>query len=64
MENELNQIKNKKMNDFINEINSILESYMKDKSLDIMLNTNNILIGKKSINKTDDILKLINEKIK
>ena len=64
MENELNQIKNKKMNDFINQINSILENYMKDHSLDIMLNTNNVLIGKKSINKTDDILKLINEKIK
>jgi len=64
MENELNQIKNKKMNDFINQINSVLESYMKNQSIDIMLNTKNILIGKKSINVTDDILKLINEKIK
>ena len=52
------------MNDFINEINSVLEIYMTHKSLDIMLNTNNILIGKNSINKTVDILKLINEKIK
>jgi Skp family chaperone for outer membrane proteins len=64
MEKELNKIKNEKMNDFMNQINSVLESYMKDQSLDIMLNTNNVLIGKKSINKTDDILKLINEKIK
>ena len=64
MEKELNKIKNEKMNDFINQINSVLESYMKDQSLDIMLNTKNILIGKKTINKTDDILKLINEKIK
>lgn len=63
MENELNKIKNEKMNDFINQINSILEKYMNDQSIDIMLNSKNILIGKKTINKTDDILKLINEKI-
>ena len=64
MENELNEIKNKKMKDFINQINSVLEKYMNDQSVDIMLNSKNILIGKKSINKTDDILRLINEKIK
>ena len=64
MENELNKIKNKQMNNFINQINSILEKYMNDQSVDIMFNSKNILIGKKTINKTEDILKLINEKIK
>jgi Skp family chaperone for outer membrane proteins len=64
MENELNKIKNKQMNNFINQINSILEKYMNDQSVDIMLNSKNILIGKKTINKTDDILKLINQNIK
>ena len=29
-----------------------------------MLNSKHILIGKKTINKTEDILKLINQKIK
>ena len=64
MEDELNEIKNKKMNNFMSQINLILEQYMNDQSVDIMFNSKNILIGKKTINKTDDILKLINEKIK
>ena len=64
MENELNEIKNKKMNEFVTQINSILEEYMKNNSADIMFNNKNILIGKKDINKTQDILKLINENLK
>ena len=64
MEEELNNIKNKKINDFMSQINILLEQYMKDQSVDIMFNSKNILIGKKTINKTDDILRLINEKIK
>jgi Skp family chaperone for outer membrane proteins len=64
MEKELNKLQNKKMNEFINQINVILEKYMNDQSVDIMFNSNNILIGKKSINKTQEILKLVNEKIK
>ena len=64
MEKELNKLQNEKMNDFINQINVILEKYMDDQSIDIMFNSNNILIGKKSINKTQEILKLVNEKIK
>ena len=64
MENELNEIKNKKMNEFVTQINSILEEYMKNNSVDIMFNNKNILIGKKDINKTQDILKLINENLK
>lgn len=64
MEKELNKLQNAKMNDFINQINVILEKYMDDQSIDIMFNSNNILIGKKSKNKTQEILKLVNEKIK
>ena len=64
MEKELNKLQNERVNDFINQINDILEKYMNDQSIDIMCNSNNILIGKKSINKTQEILKLVNEKIK
>jgi Skp family chaperone for outer membrane proteins len=64
VENELNKLQKEKMDDFINQINVILEKYMTDHSVDIMFNSNNILIGKKSINKTNEILKLVNEKIK
>ena len=64
MEKELNKLQNERVNDFINQINDILEKYMNDQSIDIMFNSNNILIGKKNINKTQEILKLVNEKIK
>ena len=37
---------------------------MDENSVDIMLDTKNMLIGKKTINKSDDILKLINKDIK
>ena len=64
MENELNKLQNKKMNNFINQINVILEKYMKNQSIDIMLNSKNILIGKKDINKTQEILELVDKNIK
>ena len=64
MENELNKLHKKKMNEFVSQINVVLEKYMKDQSVDIMLNSKNILIGKKSTNKTQEILKLININIK
>ena len=64
MENELNKLHKKKMNEFVSQINVVLEKYMKDQSVDIMLNSKNILIGKKSTNKTQEILKLINTNIK
>ena len=64
MDNELNKIKSKKMNDFMGQINPLLEKYMDENSIDIMLDTKNMLIGKKTINKSDEILKLINKDIK
>tara|TARA_B100001094_G_scaffold223631_1_gene217808 strand:- start:81 stop:593 length:513 start_codon:yes stop_codon:yes gene_type:complete len=64
MENDLNKIKSKKFNDFMDQINPLLEKYMDENSVDIMLDKKNMLIGKKTINKSDEILKLINKDIK
>ena len=64
MENDLNKIKSKKLNDFMDQINPLLEKYMDENSVDIMLDKKNMLIGKKTINKSDEILKLINKDIK
>ena len=64
MDSDLNKIRSKKMNDFMDKINPILEKYMDENSVDIMLDTKNMLIGKKTINKSDEILKLINKNIK
>ena len=56
MENDLNKIKSKKFNDFMDQINPLLEKYMDENSVDIMLDNKNMFIGKKSINKSDEIL--------
>mgnify|MGYP001487213770 CR=1 FL=1 len=64
MENDLNKIKSKKLNDFMDQINPLLEKYMDENSVDIMLDKKNMLIGKKTINKSNEILKLINKNIK
>ena len=64
MENDLNKIKSKKLNDFMDQINPLLEKYMDENSVDIMLDKKNMLIGKKTINKSDEILKIINKNIK
>jgi Skp family chaperone for outer membrane proteins len=64
MDSDLDKIRRKKMKDFMDQINPLLEKYMDENSVDIMLDTKNMLIGKKTINKSDDILKLINKDIK
>jgi Skp family chaperone for outer membrane proteins len=64
MENDLNKIRSNKMNNFMNQINPLLEKYMDENSINIMLDSKNMLIGKKTINKSDEILKLINKNIK
>ena len=64
MEDDLAKIRNEKISIFIEKINKLLEKYMNEQSVDIMLNGKNILIGKKNINKTEDVLKLINDNIK
>ena len=63
MENDLNKIRSNKMNNFMDQINPLLEKYMDENSIDIMLDAKNMLIGKKTINKSDEILKLINKNI-
>jgi len=64
MEKDLDNIRSKKMDNFMSQINPLLEKYMDENSIDIMLDTKNMLIGKKTINKSGEILKLVNKNIK
>ena len=55
----------KKELDFVfNKISPIINSYMEQKSVKILLDSKNILIGRNDLNLTNDILKEINNKIK
>ena len=45
-------------------INPIISKYVEKNSINLVLDKNNILIGKKSYDITEDILELVNTNIK
>ena len=55
--------KNKQLNMFFQKITPIIENYMADNSINLLLEKKNIFIGKSNIDITDDILILINNKL-
>ena len=56
--------KNEQINAFMIKINPLIEKYMEDKSIDIMMRREDIFIAKKSINVSDDIIILIDKNVK
>ena len=62
----MNLIKKKKMEFdlFFKKITPIIESYVKEKNIDIVLDKKNIFIASKKKNITQDIIKIIDSKIK
>lgn len=61
---EFNDLKKKEINNIFKLFEPIIESYMKENSIHILLDTKNIFMGKKESNLSDDILKKINIEIK
>lgn len=61
---EFNDIKKKEIANLMKLINPIISSYVETKSIDIVLNKKDILIGKKSYDITQDVLKIIDQNIK
>ena len=73
--NEYRNEKNKKINDLstkkidatkklLKKINPILSEYADKNSISIIMQKKNVVIGKTSLDKTEDILKLVDKKIK
>ncbi len=54
-------IKEQKLENFLNKINPIIQTYMKDNSIDIVLEKKQIFIGSNDIDITNDIIILINK---
>ena len=54
--------KNSQLNDFFKKINPIIQEYMDNQSINILLDKKNIYIGKSTSDITENIIKLINEK--
>ena len=64
MINEFNQKKKMEFDFFFKKITPIIESYVKEKNIDIVLDRKNIFIASKKKNITQDIIKIIDSKIK
>ena len=60
----LNIKKDKTFNSLIIEIKKILNSFAQEKKIDIILSSKQIIIGKSNFDVTEEILKIVNEKIK
>jgi Skp family chaperone for outer membrane proteins len=49
---------------FLKQISPIINDYMEENSINVLLDSKNIFIGSKASNLTKDILKEINKKLK
>ncbi len=60
----INKEKNAVTKSFLDEINKILKEFAENNKIDIIMSSNQILIGKSNLDVTDEILKLVNNKIR
>ena len=61
---ELTQLRNKAGNEILKHINEILTKYSKNKSISLIIEKKNVVIGKTDLDVTSDILSLLNKKVK
>ena len=64
MVEDFNNFKKKELDGILSKISPIINAYMEKKSVKILLDSKNILIGRSNLNLTNEVLKEINEKIK
>tara|TARA_Y100001935_G_C17035202_1_gene374471 strand:- start:62 stop:565 length:504 start_codon:yes stop_codon:yes gene_type:complete len=61
---EFNNYKKKELSSLMQEINPIISEYVREKSIDMVLDKKNILIGKTSYDITQTVLELVNTNLK
>ena len=64
MTEDFNDYKKKELDGILSKISPIINAYIEKKSVKILLDSKNILIGRSNLNLTNEVLKEINEKIK
>ena len=60
---EFNNMKKENLNNFFNQINPIIQIYMDENSIDILIERKNIFMGKKNSDITNTIVKIIDSKL-
>ena len=63
MVNDLKDLKNKELNKILKNIKPILDNYMQENSIDIILNSKNIAIANSKLDITQLILDEVNKKL-
>ena len=61
---EFDKNKKKKLNDFLNKVTPLIQKFVKENSINIVLNEKNLFIASKKFDITDQIIQIINENIK
>ena len=62
--NDFNQKKKVEFDEFFKKITPIIENYVSEKNIDILLDKKNIFVASKKKNVTTEIIKIIDSKIK
>ena len=62
--NEFENNKKKLINDFFKQITPLIEDYVKNNNIDLVINKNNVLIASKELDITNDIIEIRNEESK
>ena len=63
-DNEFLNSKTNKLNDFMNKISPIIQNYMKDNSITILLDKKNIFIGASEYDITENVILIIDQNFK
>jgi outer membrane protein len=63
-DNNINEERIMKINKLLQQLNSILSSYAAENSIDLIIKKKDIIIGKSSLDITEDIMKIFNNKVK
>ncbi|WP_440919660.1 OmpH family outer membrane protein [Candidatus Pelagibacter sp.] len=61
--NDFIKKKDEKLNNFLIKINPLIQEYMRENSIDLILEKNQIFIGNSNKDISDEILKIVNNKI-
>ena len=61
---DVSKQRSKAKNELLRNLNPILETYMKEKRIRIVLDKKSILLADENLNITNDIMKILNEKLK
>ena len=56
--------KKKKLNEFLSKVTPLIENFVKENSINIVLNEKNLFIASKKFDITEQIVKIVNENIK